>query len=603
MGLSCEEAFCTRDRTWQPVTERVPAEGDRAALAARLGRRGRVPHAQSRARRAGRGRQDLRASRCCRTRRASCTWGTSSTTRSATSSRTCAAAAAAACCGRWATTRSACRPRTPRSARAGIRARSPSATSPRSASRCGAWAGRSTGRARSRPTSPSTTAGRSGCSCSFYERGLAYRKAAPVKLVPDRPDGARERAGDRRPLRALRRRGRGQEPDAVVLQDHRLRRRAARRDGTARALAGARPDDAAQLDRPLRGCARSIFRVDGSARTMPVFTTRPDTLFGATFFVLAPEHPARRAADSAPDGECARVRIRACRGAHGRSSARRREKDGVFTGRYAVNPVNGEAIPIWVADYVLMELRHGRDHGRAGARRARLRLRRQVRAADPARSSRPADGEAREGRRVRPHTPRTRCWSTPASSTGLPAPEAKQAIVDVARGARPRGGDDRLPPARLAALAAALLGLPDPDRSTASGCGDRSRARTTSCRCCCPRSTSSCRRAARRWRRPRTGSNVDVPALRRPGDARDGHDGHVRRLVLVLHPLHRSAGTTTEPFARDDRRLLAARQPVHRRHRARDPAPDVRALLHEGDARDGPASASASRSRASSTRG
>ena len=52
------------------------------------------------------------------------------------------------------------------------------------------------------------------------------------QLVPGRPDGARERAGDRRPLRALRRRGRGQDPDPVVLQDHRLRGRAARRDET-----------------------------------------------------------------------------------------------------------------------------------------------------------------------------------------------------------------------------------------------------------------------------------------------------------------------------------------------------------------------------------
>ena len=110
----------------------VRAERDRAALAARLGGRAApstrpIPSpARSRATR-------RTSSRCCRTRRASCTWGTSSTTRSATSSRTCAAGAATACCGRWATTRSACRPRTPRSATACIRASAPSATSPRSA--------------------------------------------------------------------------------------------------------------------------------------------------------------------------------------------------------------------------------------------------------------------------------------------------------------------------------------------------------------------------------------------------------------------------------------------------------------------------------------
>ena len=92
----------------------------------------------------------------------------------------------------------------------------------------------------------------------FYERGARVSQGGAGQLVPGRPDGARERAGDRRPLRALRRRGRGQEPDSVVLQDHRLRRCAARRDGHARALAGARADDAAQLDRPLRGRARDL---------------------------------------------------------------------------------------------------------------------------------------------------------------------------------------------------------------------------------------------------------------------------------------------------------------------------------------------------------
>ena len=78
------------------------------------------------------------------------------------------------------------------------------------------------------------------------------------QVVPEGPDRARERAGDRRPLRALRHRGRVEEPDAVVLQDHRLRRPAARRDGRARVVARPRADDAAQLDRPLRGRARDV---------------------------------------------------------------------------------------------------------------------------------------------------------------------------------------------------------------------------------------------------------------------------------------------------------------------------------------------------------
>ncbi len=86
-----------------------------------------------------------------------------------------------------------------------------------------------------------------------------------------------------------------------------------------------------------------------------VFTTRPDTLWGATFMVLAPEHPLvdslttadRRAAIDAYRAETAR------RTEIERSSTER-EKTGVFTGGYAINPVNGERIPVWIADYVLM---------------------------------------------------------------------------------------------------------------------------------------------------------------------------------------------------------------------------------------------------------
>ncbi len=74
------------------------------------------------------------------------------------------------------------------------------------------------------------------------------------QLVPERPDGRRERVRRRRPLRALRRGGGGAQPRAVVLQDHRLRRRAARvRPAAGRRVARADEDDPAQLDRPLGG--------------------------------------------------------------------------------------------------------------------------------------------------------------------------------------------------------------------------------------------------------------------------------------------------------------------------------------------------------------
>src|SRR5215471_475530 len=101
--------------------------------------------------------------------------------------------------------------------------------------------------------------------------------------------------------------------------------------------------------------AELIFRVEEIDRDIPVFTTRPDTVFGATFFVVAPESPL---VDELVEGAEAADEVRAyARVAAARPTKERasREKSGVFTGRYAINPANGERIPIWVADYVLME--------------------------------------------------------------------------------------------------------------------------------------------------------------------------------------------------------------------------------------------------------
>ena len=93
---------------------------------------------------------------------------------------------------------------------------------------------------------------------------------------------------------------------------------------------------------------------DGGPR-IRVFTTRPDTLFGATYMVLAPEHPlvdAITAPSERPAVDAYRAEV-ACRDLVERQKTDR-EKTGVFTGGYAINPVNGARIPIWIADYVLM---------------------------------------------------------------------------------------------------------------------------------------------------------------------------------------------------------------------------------------------------------
>ncbi len=96
------------------------------------------------------------------------------------------------------------------------------------------------------------------------------------------------------------------------------------------------------------------FMVDGHDETIEVFTTRPDTLFGATYMVLAPEH---ELVDRLTTDEH-RAEIEAYIKAAGLKSDLERtelakEKTGVFTGSYAINPASGERIPIWIADYVL----------------------------------------------------------------------------------------------------------------------------------------------------------------------------------------------------------------------------------------------------------
>jgi leucyl-tRNA synthetase len=103
--------------------------------------------------------------------------------------------------------------------------------------------------------------------------------------------------------------------------------------------------------------AEVVFSCEELGTEYPVFTTRPDTLFGATFFVLAPEHPdVLRLADGTGNEQPVAdyVQEALSRGSDLRGAAER-EKTGVALGRTVTNPVNGEQIPIYVADYVLME--------------------------------------------------------------------------------------------------------------------------------------------------------------------------------------------------------------------------------------------------------
>src|SRR5436309_574142 len=189
----------------------------------------------------------------------------------------------------------------------------------------------------------------------LFEAGLAYRREAPVKWCPnDQTVLANEQVIDGHCERC------GAEVEARSLEQWFFKIT----DYAQRLL-----DDLAHVQWPERVVtmqrnwigrsegAEVVFRAEHDPTIeIPVFTTRPDTLFGATFFVLAPEHPlaaALAAGTEQRDAVEQYVRHTAALSEVERSSEK--EKTGVFTGRHVVNPVNGEEIPVWVADYVLME--------------------------------------------------------------------------------------------------------------------------------------------------------------------------------------------------------------------------------------------------------
>ena len=289
-------------------------------------------------------------------------------------------------------------------------------------------------------------------------------------------------------------------------------------------MARADEDDAAQLDRPLARAPRSSSGSTELDIEVPVFTTRPGHAVRRDLLRRRAGAPVRRA-HAQRRGEV-REYARHAGARRAEDRAAEKEKTGVFTGRYVDEPGERRADADLGRGLRPDGLRHRRDHGRPRARRARPRVRRDVRPADrPGR--RPTDGGGSSHSRRR--------------STALAgSSEAKRAIV--ARLAEQGRGEAKvsLPPARLELLAPALLGLPDPGRLLRRLRGRR-RCRTTSSRCCCPRSTDY---VAEGQGAARVQRGVDA---RRPAraaaaaPARGGHDGHLRRLVLVLHPLRRPA--------------------------------------------------------------
>jgi leucyl-tRNA synthetase len=201
----------------------------------------------------------------------------------------------------------------------------------------------------------------------FFEAGLAYRREAPVKWCPnDQTVLANEQVIDGCCERC------GAEVVAKNLEQWFFRiTEYADRLLDEMALLESWPERVLTMQRNWIGRsegAEVVFRVDELGIDVPVFTTRPDTLFGATFFVLAPEH-ALVAELVRGTGQEAEVLDYVAHAAAQSAVARadpEREKTGVFTGRTIRNPVNGESVPVWVADYVLMEYGTGAIMGVPG---------------------------------------------------------------------------------------------------------------------------------------------------------------------------------------------------------------------------------------------
>ncbi|WP_461200965.1 leucine--tRNA ligase [Anoxybacillus sp. TBDG-1] len=187
----------------------------------------------------------------------------------------------------------------------------------------------------------------------LYEKGLAYMDEVPVNWCPalgtvlaneEVIDGKSERGGHpviRKPMKQWMLR--------ITAYADRLLEDLEELDW---------PESIKEMQRNWIGRSEGAnihFQVDGHDETFTVFTTRPDTLFGATYAVLAPEHPLVEKITTPEHKEAVEAYLKQIQS---KSDLERtdlaKEKTGVFTGAYAINPANGEKLPIWIADYVLM---------------------------------------------------------------------------------------------------------------------------------------------------------------------------------------------------------------------------------------------------------
>ena len=251
---------------------------------------------------------------------------------------------------------SGCPPRTPRSATTPTRPTGPTRTSRRRLPRSGSTPCRFDWSRRLHTCDPEYYRWTQWLFLRFYERGLAYRKDGYVNWCPNDQtvlaneqviNGNCERCGAEVTRREL-----TQWYFKITDYADRLLEDMA-------PLEGNWPERVLPMQRNWIGRsegAQVSFAIEGRDEPVTVFTTRPDTLYGATFFVVAADSRAgRRAVRARAAGELERYLTEVRKLTDIERQSTDREKTGVFLGRHAINPVNGERIPVWAADYVLAD--------------------------------------------------------------------------------------------------------------------------------------------------------------------------------------------------------------------------------------------------------
>jgi leucyl-tRNA synthetase len=259
----------------------------------------------------------------------------------------------------------------------------------------------------------------------FFKAGQAVRKEAPVKWCPkDQTVLANEQVIDGRCERC------GTEVEAKMLEQWFFRYTTYADELLDEMdLLESWPERVLAMQRNWIGRsegAELLFHVDDLDIDIPVFTTRADTVFGATFFVIAPEHPLVPKLAEGTEHEAEVLDYVRRTAARSFAEREEKEKDGVFTGRYGRNPANGELIPMWVADYVLMEYGSGaimavpghdeRDH--EFATKYDLPIRRVIVPADGSEAELPYVAKSDEAKLV-----------DSGEFSDLPAPEGERRIV------------------------------------------------------------------------------------------------------------------------------------------------------------------------------